>query len=97
MIKAFSLTTNIIIAELEKYHYCKNIDPAILLPEKYHKYLNVFCKQKADMLPIYCLYNHAIKIKESYQPSSAVMYRMNRDKIQKLRQYLEKNLAKRFI
>ena len=56
-----------------------------------------FLKKEADTIPIHCSYDHIIKIKDGYQPLSAVMYGMSQDKIQELRWYLEENLAKGFI
>lgn len=77
MTKVLFQATNVITAELKEYCHCKNVNLAILLLEKYHEYLDVFFKQKADTLPVYYLYNHAMKIKEGYQPPSTVIYRMS--------------------
>lgn len=38
-----------------------------------------------------------MNIKNDYQPFSVFMYKMNRNEIQKQRQYLDENLSKRFI
>lgn len=92
MTKAFSLAINITTAELEEYHRCKNVDPATLLPENYHEYLDVFSNQA-----VHYPYNYTIKIKEGYQPLSAIIYEMSRDKIHELHWYLAETLTKRFI
>lgn len=66
MTEALFLATITSIAELEKYYNLKNVEPAILLPEKYYKYLNMFSKKEADTLFIYCSYNCIIIIKNGY-------------------------------
>lgn len=85
IMQALSCTINTTIEELEEYCYCKNIDPATLLSKKYHEWLDVFLKKEIDILPIHCLYNQAINIKDGYQLISAIMYGINRNKIRELR------------
>ena len=97
MTQALSLARNTITEELEEYCRCKNVNPATLLPKRYHEILDVFSKKEADTLSIHRAYNHAINIKDGYQTPSAVMYGMSRDEIQELPQYLDENLAKGFI
>lgn len=75
MTKVFSLITNTTTAKLDKYYYWKNVDLATLLPKKYYE--NVFLKKEANTLPIHCLYNHAIKIKNSYWPPFTMIYKMS--------------------
>lgn len=67
MIQVFFFVTNTIIEKLKKLCHSKNIDIAILLLKRYHKFLDIFSKKKVDTLPIYCLYNYAIIIKNGYQ------------------------------
>lgn len=95
--KLFFFAINITKEKLEEYCCCKNDDLATLLLKRYYEFLDVFSKKKADTFLIQHLYNYAINIKDGYQLLSAIIYRMSRDKIQKLRQYLDENLAKKII
>lgn len=82
IIQVFFLARNIRIEMLKKYCHFKNIDLAILLLSKrYHKFLDVFSKKKANVLPIHYLYNLVINLKDDYQSLLAIMYRMSRDEI----------------
>lgn len=59
MTQALSLATNTTTEELEEYRRRKNVDPATLLPKRYHEFLDVFSKREADTLPIHRPYDHA--------------------------------------
>ncbi|SOV04806.1 uncharacterized protein UDID_17198 [Ustilago sp. UG-2017a] len=53
-----------------------------IIPQKYHQYLNVFSRVKADKLPPHCTYDHQIPLEEGKSPPFGPIY---------------KNLAKGFI
>lgn len=97
MTQAFSLATNTTTKELKEYCHFKNVNLAILLPKMYHEFLDVFSKKKADTLPIHYPYNHTISLKDGYQRPLTIMYGMSKDEIQELHEYLDENLAKKFI
>lgn len=59
--------------------------------------MDIFFKKKANTLSIYRLYNYRINLKNSYQSFLAIIYRISRDKIEKLRWYLNENLVEEFI
>lgn len=42
MNKALSLVINTITVKLKEYYFGKDGDPAILLPKRYHEYLDIF-------------------------------------------------------
>jgi hypothetical protein len=79
------------------------IDPAIIkktkakLSFKYHEFLNIFNRSKADELPSHRFYNHKIKLEREGQPSKSRLYPMSGYKLQKIKEYLTKNLKKGFI
>lgn len=97
MNKELHLGTAVTREELELIRLQKNVDPATLLPVQYHDYLDVFSKKESDKLPPHRAYDHAIKLKEGFQPPSQTLYGMSRDEIEELRRYLDDNLAKGFI
>ena len=95
--KQLHLASAVTQDKLQAYRDRKNVDPATILPRYYHEFLNVFSRKNADTLPPHRPYDHAIKLKENLQPPSTALYGMSRDKILKLRRYLDDNLAKGFI
>ncbi len=97
MKKQLHLASAVTQDELQAYRDSKNVDPATILPRRYHEFLDVFSRKDADTLPPHRPYDHAIKLKEGLQPPSTALYGMSRDEILELRRYLDDNLAKGFI
>ena len=64
---------------------------------KYHDFQNVFNRSKVDKLSFYQFYNHKIIIKSESQLSQSKIYLMFKNKLQKIKKYLKKNLKKEFI
>ena len=92
-----TLATTVTQTELDEIRERKNVDPATLLPKQYHDYLDVFSRKESETLPIRRSYDHAINLKEGFQPPNQTLYGMSRDEIVELKRYLEENLAKGFI
>ena len=67
------------------------------LPPEYHDLIAVFDKAKAKKLPPQRSYDHKIDIEPSKVPPKSRIYPMSGYKLQKVKEYLEENLAKRFI
>jgi hypothetical protein len=97
MNRALTLRTLIIIKELNVYRESKNVDSASLLFKQYHEFLNVFFKKNVDSLLEHRFYDHVIKLKDDFSILNQTLYEMSRNKIEKLRRYLDENLAKKFI
>ncbi len=72
-------------------------DPATVLSEEYHEFLDVFSRQLANSLPSHRLYDHHIHLKPESQPSFGPLYGMFRDELLILKKYLDNNLTKKFI
>lgn len=72
-------------------------DPSTVLPEEYHKYLDVFSKQLADSLPPHQPYDHHIRLEPGAQPTFEPLYGMSWDELLVLKKYLDDNLTKDFI
>ena len=64
---------------------------------KYHDFQNVFNRSKVDELSFYWFYNHKIIIESESQLSQSRIYLISKNKLQKIKKYLEKNLKKEFI
>ena len=56
-----------------------------------------FPRKESDKLPEHRSHDHAIVLKEGFQPPNQALYGMSRDEIQELRRYLDENLTKGFI
>ncbi len=63
----------------------------------YHDFLNVFDREKTTQLLLHQSYNHKIELKEESQLSRSWLYLMLNYKLQKIKEYLKKNLKKKFI
>ncbi len=63
----------------------------------YHDFLNVFNREKTIHLPSHRLYDHKIELEDENQLSRSQLYFMSSHKLQKIKEYLEENLKKKFI
>ncbi len=63
----------------------------------YHDFLNVFDKEKTTQLSLHRSYDYKIELKEESQFSRSRLYSMLSHKLQKIKEYLEENLKKKFI
>jgi len=63
----------------------------------YHDFLNVFDREKTTQLPLHRSYDHKIELKDESQFSKSRLYLMLSYKLQKVKEYLEENLKKKFI
>jgi hypothetical protein len=63
----------------------------------YHDFLNVFNKKKMIKLFLHWSYNHKIELKDESQSFKSSFYLMLNHKLQKIKEYLEENLKKKFI
>jgi len=97
MKKKLYLFTIIIAEELEAYQQSKNVDFVMLLLNHYLKHLHVFFKKEIDILLKHKTHDHVIHLKKDAQVSIFVLYDMNHNEAQELRQYLDENLDKEFI
>ena len=67
------------------------------LPFEYYDFLDVFNRAKADKLLLRRSYNYKIEIIDGIKPSQSSSYRILLFKLQKLKEYFNKNLPKRFL
>ena len=75
----------------------KHINPAVKLLKEYHKFLDVFSRQEADMLPVHQSYDHKIPLEDGKQPTFGALYGMSQDELKVLQKYLDDHLSKGFI
>ncbi len=63
----------------------------------YHDFLNVFDREKTMQLSSHRSYDHKIELESENQSSRSWLYLMSSYKLQKVKEYLEENLKKKFI
>jgi hypothetical protein len=68
-----------------------------LIPAEYHKYLDIFSKEKAHRFPKSRPWDHKIEMKEGFEPKSFKNYNLTPAEQIKLDKFLKKNLEKRYI
>ena len=69
----------------------------IKVPKEFHDFLNVFDRKAAEVLSLNRTYDHKIEIDSDEPLPKSQLYPMSQFKLQKMKEYLEKNLRKGFI
>ena len=75
----------------------QHIDPRKKLPEYLHKWVKVFSKPSADILPPHRPEDHEIRLHDDAKLPFKRAYGMTRDELEATRKYVNDHLAKRFI
>ena len=73
------------------------LSPEQLVPEKYHKYLDIFNENKANRYPESRPWDHKIKMKLGFEPKSFKTYNLTSEEQSKLDKFLKENLDKGYI
>jgi hypothetical protein len=68
-----------------------------LVPAEYHKYLDIFSKEKAHRFPKSRPWDHKIEMKEGFEPKSFKNYNLTPAEQLELDKFLKKNLKKGYI
>jgi hypothetical protein len=68
-----------------------------IVTQEYHKYLKIFKKVNADKLYPHHPCNHKIPLVDDSQPPFSLVYPVSLPELEKLKLWLDKNLAKVFI
>ena len=75
-----------------------SINLKTVVPEKYHKFLNVFLKEASDTLLSHSKYNHQICLLEGYKDHGhSPLSKIPEPKLQFVKKFLEEHLKKGFI
>ena len=69
----------------------------IKVPKKFYDFLNVFDRKAAEVLPLNRTYDHKIEIDSDRPLLKSQLYLMSQFKLQRMKEYLKKNLQKGFI
>jgi hypothetical protein len=69
-----------------------------VIPEQYHEFLPLFSKVLADRLPPHRPnIDHEVRLKEGETPSWGPLYKMSREELLVMKEWLEDNMTKGFI
>ena len=72
-------------------------DSRNIVSKEYHEFLNVFLLKKTEKLLLHCDYNHEIVLKKEKKLFFESLYFMSYNKFIMLKNWLKKNLQKKFI
>jgi hypothetical protein len=75
----------------------EGIPPEKLVPKKYHKYLDIFNKEKANQFPEERSLNHKIEMKEGFEPESFKSYNLTPEEQVEQDKFTKENLKKGYI
>ena len=73
------------------------LTPKQLVPKEYHKYLDIFDKEKANQYPESRSWDHKIKIKPGFEPKLFKTYNLTQEEQSELDKFLKGNLDKGYI
>jgi len=68
-----------------------------IVPQKFHKWLKVFEKVELERIPVRKPWDHAIYLREDFVPRKGRIYLMSREKKEKIREFVEEQLRKRYL
>ena len=67
------------------------------MPQKFHKWLNIFGKVKLEKMPTRKPWDHAINLKEDLVPKKERTYLISRQEKKEVREFVEEQLRKEYI
>jgi hypothetical protein len=83
--------------QLKKQESKKVIDSKSVMLTKYHDFLNVFSKEKVDILSSHKKHDHRIELKKDKTHEYASLYNMSEEELLLIKKYLQEHLNKNFI
>jgi hypothetical protein len=88
-----------LMIQLKKQDNNKMTDSKSIMSQKYHDFLNVFFKKKADILSSHKKHDHCIKLEKNHESNHeyALFYNLSEEELLLIKKYLKKHLKKDFI
>ena len=68
-----------------------------IVPQKFHKWLKVFEKAESERIPVRKPWDHAINLRKDFVSKKRRIYLMSRKEKEKVREFMKKQLRKRYI
>jgi hypothetical protein len=98
-VKIFVVFMKNLEIQLKKQDSNKVTDSKSVLSSKYHDFLNVFFKKKADILSLHRKHDHCIKLEKDHESDHeyASLYNLSESELLLMKKYLKEHLNKNFI
>jgi hypothetical protein len=98
-VKIFAVFMKNLEIQLEKQDSNKVTDPKSVISVEYHDFLNVFFKEKADILPSHRKHDHRIELEKDHESDHeyASLYNLSEEELLLVKKYFKEHLNKKFI
>jgi hypothetical protein len=98
-VKIFVVFRKNLKIQLKKQDNNKVINSKSIMSSKYHDFLNVFFKKKADILSSHRKHDHRIKLEKDHELDHeyAFLYNLSKEELQLIKKYLKEHLNEDFI
>jgi hypothetical protein len=98
-VKIFVVFMKNLEIQFKKQDNNKMIDSKSVMSSKYHDFLNVFFKKKADILSSHRKHDHRIKLEKDHESDNeyASLYNFSKEELLLIKNYLKEHLNKDFI
>jgi hypothetical protein len=98
-VKIFAVSMKNLKIQLKKQESNTIIDFKSVVSSEYHDFLNVFFKQKADILSSHRKHDHRIKLKKDHESDHeyASLYNLSEEELLLIKKYFKEHLDKNFI
>ncbi len=85
--------------QLKKQDNNTMIDSKSIISSEYHDFLNVFSKEKTDILSSHKKHDHCIELEKDHEfdHEYAFLYNLSEEELQLMKKYLKEHLNKNFI
>jgi hypothetical protein len=98
-VKIFAVFMKNLKIQLKKQDSSKVIDSKTVISSEYHDFLDVFSKEKANILSSHRKHDHRIELEKDHEfdHEYASLYNLSEEKLLLIKKYLKKHLDKEFI
>jgi hypothetical protein len=98
-VKIFAVFMKNLKIQLKKQNSNTITDSKLIMSFEYHDFLNVFFKEKANILSSHRKHDHRIELEKDHESDHeyASLYNLSEEKLLLIKKYLKKHLNKEFI
>ncbi len=98
-VEIFAVSMKNLKIQLKKQENNTIIDSKSIMSFEYHDFLNVFFKEKVDILSSHKKHDHRIKLEKDHESDHKYvsLYNLSKDKLLLMKKYLKKHSNKEFI
>jgi hypothetical protein len=98
-VKIFAVFMKNLKIQLKKQDSSKVIDSKTVISSEYHDFLNVFSKEKANILSSHRKHDHRIELEKDHEfdHEYAFLYNLSEEELLLIKKYLKEHLDKEFI